>query len=190
MSDFSLINAALTRTGNQPITSLTDGTAESEVAAANYEEKVKELLGRHAWRFATRTEALNRLLATPPEPWQVNYQLPNDVLLVRDVKLAGHPVHWRRIEDTIQVQNNADGALVATFVLRPPEVEWPPHFRNLVIMAMEAVFLRAIGERYDEAEARENKMERLLLPEARRLDSQEARSGDPFTYPIMSARRG
>lgn len=199
MTDLSLINAALTRTGNDPITSLSDGTTESEVAAQNYAEIVGQVLGGYPWRFCTTQQALNLLVERPPEPYLYSFQLPNDVLLLRDLRQCGMPIEYRQVGQTVQTRTKpsdtdpATTAIVATMTMLTPEVSWPPYVRKLVTMKLEALFLRAIGERYAEADARDAKVDPVTGTEWRTAttqDAQQARVINPWHTPILGVHGG
>lgn len=199
MTDLSLINAALTRTGNDPITSLSDGTTESVVAAQNYAEIVGQMLGDYPWRFCTTQQALNLLVERPPEPYLYSFQLPNDVLLLRDLRQCGEPIEYQQVGQTVQTRtkpSDADPvgtAIVATVTFLKPEASWPHYFRKIVVIKLEALFLRAIGERYAEADARDAKVDPVSGSEWRTAcnrDAQQARVINPWHTPILGVHGG
>ena len=55
--------------GGDPIASFTDGTTESDLADAVYEDIVRAALTSSRWNFATKQFELNRLVATPVGRW-------------------------------------------------------------------------------------------------------------------------
>ena len=68
--------------GGDEIQSFTDGTLESSVADAVYEDIVRAALTNTRWRFATNQQQLNRLSETPTGRWDAAYQLPSETLLM------------------------------------------------------------------------------------------------------------
>jgi hypothetical protein len=56
--NLTFINAALTRTGNDPVTVVNDGTPGGNIAGQNYDLLVKTALTSYPWRWATKTQTL------------------------------------------------------------------------------------------------------------------------------------
>lgn len=188
MTDFSLINAALTRTGNDPITSLADPSAGAKIAAENYDELIKGMLG-HPWKWAGKTQALNLLDGEPDPPWLFAYQRPTDVLELRTVMVGGWPIPYEVQSDKILCNFGEDSVVISKYTWRPPESDWPVWFREAVITALEPLFLRGIGERFDEATTREKVAVRALAI-AKNRDAQQQTARAPETSPTLNARRG
>lgn len=187
--NLSLINAALTRTGNEPITSLVDGTAGARIASENYEEMVLGELAAYPWKFATKTQTLNLLTDTPDPPWLYGYQMPSDVKHLRTVMVAGYPVVYEIQSDKVLCNQDSTVAVIAKYTWRPDEEDWPKYFRVAIIAMLEPMFLRGIGERYSEADSRQKTAERVMA-RARLVDasSQTPRAVD--ISPTLQARWG
>jgi hypothetical protein len=192
-SALPLVNAALTRTGNQTITSfeqIQTGSTEAAIAAANYDDIVNAALGSHPWKFCTRHFALNKVDATPDPPWQFAYERPADLLFLRMVEQVGQPVRYELMSDMILCNHdNIETPLIAEYTYRPAEPFWPKPFTLAIIIALEPIFLRAIGERYDQADNRE-KAAAAALANARLRDSMHKLADNPVQSPLLSARRG
>jgi hypothetical protein len=191
---FDLISAASTRTGNDPVTSFTDGTTEANIAAANYQILVDAELSKYRWHFATKFEVMNVLDADvhgdPPEPWLYSYQLPDDVWELRTVKSGGEPIAYEKMRNKVFADVGTEAAVYAHYLWRVPESSWPPYFQEYIVQRLEALFLRGIGERYDEAEARKKEALNVTLPEAKRMDAQSQTPVNPVRSPTLDARRG
>lgn len=187
-SSIPVINAALTRTGDDPITSLDDGTPQAAVAAANYDEIVNGFLSSCPWKFASRTLQLAPLAVIVDPPWQFAYQRPADLLALRVVEANGRPIEWELLADKI-LCNVGDGLVIVKYTYRSEEPYWPKFFRLAVIATLEPMFLRAIGERYSEAAERDKKAT-LLQAMARNRDSQSQSARNPMRSPILTARQG
>jgi hypothetical protein len=188
------VNAALTRTGNAPISSFADGTAPATVASENYDRIVETELSSYRWKFAEKSFTLNRLSAVPDLPWTYAYQLPADLLNLRAIYANGELFSSFDVRGTqALVYLTADTVdsttLVATYTAQVPEANWPGYFAECVRVHLEAVFLRGIGERYAEADSRQAYLEKIVRPRARSMDSQSYRTGSPFISPILAARR-
>lgn len=184
-----IVNAALTRTGDDPITAFDEGTTQAGVAAANYDEIVNAILSGYPWKFASRTMALAPLDVTVDLPWQFAYQVPSDLLDLRCVEVDGHPIDYELMSDKILALWGPPDTPIAKYTYRLEEPYWPKYFRGAVIAALEPVFLRSIGERYSEAEARDKRAIGLLAV-ARNRDSQSQTPRQPVDSPILRARHG
>lgn len=188
-TDLSFINAALTRTGNSTITVLNDGSPGSNIAGANYNLVVNGILTSYPWRFATKTETLALLAGAPDAPWLYAYQLPTDVLNLRVVMVLGRPIDYEQTLDKLLANYDSSYDLIAKYTWAVPESHWPPDFAEAITQQLEVLFLRGIGERYDEAEARAKSSARALQA-AKTGDSKRATPRDPFVSGTLAARRG
>lgn len=186
-SAIPIVNAALTRTGDDPITSFDEGTVQAAVASANYDEIVNAILSGYPWKFASRQFELSQLDATPDLPWTHAYQMPADVLDLRVVEAQGAPIDYEVMSDKILTL--WEPPLLAKYTYRLEEPFWPKYFRGAVIAALEPIFLRAIGERYDEAATRDKRAVNLMAI-ARNRDSQSQTPRQPMDSPILRARGG
>lgn len=185
--DLTLINAALTRTGNDPITALDDGTPGGNIAGANYAQLVKALLTQYPWRWATKTATLTAIDGDPDLPWSTAYQLPSDLLFLRVVTVDGYPIDYEAQFNKLLCDWTTSSDVVAKYTWRVPENYWPAIFAEAVTQFLEALFLRGIGERYDQAEAREAHAARTLSA-AKLQDAQRSSSRNPVTSPTLAAR--
>lgn len=192
-TDFTVINAAAGRTGNNPMTSLSDGSIVANIASSNYEDLVKAELSLHPWKSASKIASLVRLdpdvEGEPPAPWSAAYQLPGDVIDIRTVTVWGEPIDYAVHGDAILCYAAPDQDVVLSYVWRVPEALWPPWFREGMIRRCEAIFLRGIGERYREAQARDVAADDQFA-KARTRDSQSQTPRDPARSPTLQARIG
>jgi hypothetical protein len=184
-----IINAALTRTGDDPITSLDEGSPQAAVASANYDDIVNGFLSSCPWKFASKTMQLVQLDVVVDPPWLFAYERPADVLALRVVECNGHPIDWELRADVILTNYGPEQPVIAKFTYRADEVYWPKYFRLAVIATLEPLFLRAIGERYSEAEARDKKAIGLQAM-ARNRDTQSQTARNPWQPKILAARGG
>lgn len=165
-----IINAALTRTGNNQITGLDDGSVEAEIAAANYEEVVWEELSDHPWSFAKKSAELNKLAETPENEWTYVYEEPADLLELVTVTQSKAGVAYERNANKIfSHADNTNTAVFCEYIARVEETLWPGKFRAAIIERLEALFIRALNEDYSAAEARERDAE---------IGNRRARFGD------------
>src|SRR5262245_7337202 len=188
-SAIPIVNAALTRTGDDPITAFDEGTPQATVAALNYDEIVNGFLASHPWKFASRMLQLAPLDVTVDPPWQFAYQRPADVLALRVIEVNGCPIEWELLSDKILCNAPPISPPIAKFTYRLEEPFWPKFFRMAIIATLEPLFLRAIGERYSEAEARDKKAGALQAL-ARNRDSQSQSARNPMRSRLLEARGG
>jgi hypothetical protein len=187
-TNFDIINAALTRTGNEPITSFSEGTTPANIAAANYDILIENELASYRWRAATKTAHLNRIDGDPGLPWTDAYQLPSDLVLVRSVFVDGVAVDYEQQGDKVLALTGEDADVVVKYVWGNPESAWPGLFREAIIQRLEALFLRAISHSYDEAEARDKAANGTFM-RARVMDAQGSTPTNPFESSTLRARR-
>jgi hypothetical protein len=187
--NLTYINAALTRGGNNPITQLNDGTPGGNIAGANYDQIVKGLLTAYPWRWATKTETLAAISGTPDLPWLYAYQLPSDLLKLRVVTADGYPFDYERQFNKLLCNIPADAEVVAKYTWNVTESYWPGTFAEAVTQHLEALFLRGIGERFEEGDARE-KAANLTLRAAKLEDAQNDSTRNPWISPALRARVG
>lgn len=188
-TDLSILNAALTRTGSEAITSLDDDVAEAKVAAKNYDPIVLDALSSYPWRWATKTQALGLLSDTPNPPWRYAYQLPSDAKHLRTVTVDGMPIEYEQQLNKLLCDYGSDATVIAKYIWLPPEDYWPPEFAEYMTQRFEVLFLRSIGERYSEAEARQKDMLRQFAI-ARSTDSKRTAPSDPTSSPTLISRSG
>ena len=192
-TDLSVINAALTRIGENPITSLTGGTVAAKIANENYEPLVDAHLSVYPWKRASKIVQLARLdpdeEGEPPDPWTAAYQLPSDLTEIRTVKVAGRPIPYEIHGDAVLCDAGATDEVILHYVWRADEADWPAWFVEGITRTLEALFLRGIGERYREAQLREEAAIDWWRV-AKNRDAQSQPPRDPVGSPTLSARQG
>lgn len=187
-TDLTHINAALTRIGEPPIAGLDEGSPAATIAAANYDRIVAAELGAYRWRWATKTEQLNALSGTPNPPWAQAYQRPADLILLRSIESRGRPIRFEIQSDKVLTDDHQGVAVIARYVWRAPESLWMASFAEAITQRLEALFLRGIGERYNEAEARNGSAD-VAFRSARLLDAQTSSPINPERSATLEARR-
>lgn len=193
-SDLSVINAAATRTGSEPVSALSaSGTPVAKIALNNYEDAVKTELALYPWKRASKIAELDLLdadvVGSPPEPWVSAYQLPTDLMEIRTVKISGIPIDYEVHGDKILCNATDADEVILHYIWRVPESAWPAWFREGMIRRMEAMFLRGIGERHNEAAERDRAAEQSFAL-ARNRDAQSQTPRDPVASPTLAARFG
>lgn len=186
LNDVALCSRALIRIGAAPITSFTDGTAESEIAGALYGPVRDALLSAYPWSFASGQVALNKLMTDPVADYSCAFGLPTDYLraLSAGTGTRGRGLNYRIARG--QLHTDAE-AVVLTYVFRPEEEEFPPYFDQALIARLSAEFTIPITESTSRAEAHfriaEGEYER-----ARQIDAQQDTPGKIEDFSLIKVR--
>jgi len=158
--------------GGDPITSFSDGTAESDLADAIYEDVARSALTNTRWRFATKQEQIITSGASPLGRWEYEYNIPSDCLLLHAVTVGDNPIVYDVYGDTIYANHGPKDTVIADYTYRASEVDWPPYFIIAVEYAMAAVFATSIARDVQLSSLFEQKAN-FHMASARRLDSQQ-----------------
>lgn len=189
MSDaikLSIINQALTRTGNTRIGQLGEGTTEDIVALTNYDALVEDELSGHPWFFASKSAELSLLAAESTKPLQYRWQLPSDHISVRRVDWSGSsvPIDDYDIEDDFLRLSFNTGTVTLLYTWRAGEGKWPPNFQQAIVKRMMAVFRSGLNEEVSEAEnedrAADRKVKFARSARSRQDASREVSKGGPL----------
>lgn len=152
LNDVALCSRALIRIGAAPITSFTDGTAQSEIAGALFASVRDALISAYGWSFATGQAALTPLVTPPIADYSNAFQLPNDFLraLSAGNGSRGRGLHYRIARGALHA-NATD--VILTYIFRPAEEEFPPYFDQVLITRLAAEFCIPVTENTARAEA-------------------------------------
>ncbi len=127
MSKTSIVNKALSHLGANKITSLSDGSLESQCANILYEGSLRSVLSECCWKFATKRVMLNKIDKCPAwaENGMFNYfQLPSDLVKLFDIK--DKTVLWDREGETILA--NTDSFGIKYVYLCNDTTQYPQYF--------------------------------------------------------------
>ncbi len=119
-SKVEIVSNALLMLGDKPISSLTEGTTGATLGANLFETTYISMLQNHRWRFATKTQALTRLSATPDTGYTYSFALPSDSLYIikgsSNYEIYGREIHTNTTEFTIDyISRVSEDALPAYF---------------------------------------------------------------------------
>jgi hypothetical protein len=174
--------------GGDPIQSFTDGTTESDLADAIYEDIVRAALTSSRWRFATKQFQLNRLADSPIGRWDSAYQLPSDSLMINAVTVQDLPIEFDTYED--KIYNNAVAAdeVIADYIYRASESSWSPYFTLGLEFSVASIFALSLARDASLSGAMDQQAQ-IQLIKARRLDSQTQTTRKLNTTRFVSQRR-
>lgn len=190
-SKIEIIKRAASHSGNGSLVSIEDNDEISRLVDEHYEAIVEEYLTQHGWKFARRGEACQLTNLTPEKPWMQVWRKPTGLLSLQYACTAeGVRVDCEE-RDTTQgrtlVVLTEQTALNAVGTYRVAESAFPADFAMAVQHRMEAVFLAAIAEQRDQAEARERLAEQKLQ-RARVRDQRASTATDASEWDLTAAR--
>lgn len=186
LSDVALCARALIRIGAAPITSFSDGSAESEIAGALFPQIRDSLLSAYPWSFASGQVALAQLEDAPLADYAYAYALPNDFLRALS---AGSGSRGRGLNYRISgnaLHTNAS-AVVLSYVFRAEEEAFPPYFDQVLITRLAAEFCIPVTESTSRAESFYALYEREFQ-RARQIDSQQDTPGKIEDFTLITVR--
>jgi hypothetical protein len=186
LNDVALCSRALIRLGAAPITSFSDGTAESEIAGALFAPIRDALLSAYGWSFALGQVALAQLSTPPVADYRFAYQLPTDFLraISAGSNGRGRGVNYRLARGALHT--NAETVML-TYIFRPEEEEFPPYFDQALMARLAAEFAIPVTESTSRAEA----LYRLAEQEfqrARQIDAQQDSPNRLESFSLIDAR--
>ena len=174
--------------GGSPITSFTDGTVESDVCDAMYEDVARAALTNTRWRFATNQSVLNRLVSTPTGRFDAAYQLPAGILMLSAITVNDFPIQYDTYGNKAYCNAASTDSVIADYIYRADEADWPAFFTIAVEFQMAAVLAVAVARDQGLANLMEQKAN-ILMMQARRLDSQQQTTRKLHTSRFIAQRR-
>lgn len=184
----SIVNDALRETGNTQVAAEGEDSDEWDVASGGYNTALPILFEAHPWKFATATEALDKTVDNPSDKYSYAYDMPANSLFLAAVTLAGQPVEFVIITNTICCNYNST-ELRAMFVELPSFSVVTNSFFGVLRKRVEASCLRGLNEDYNEARMRDREADAMLLAEQSRVDRQEPRH-EARRSRMLERRRG
>ena len=179
---------ALILIGEEGISSFSDGTAQADVADAMYEDVARTALTNTRWRFATAQAELNRLISAPTGRFDAAYQLPADLLMLSSVTVGDHPIKYDTYGDKVYCDASENETLIADYIYRADEADWPAYFTIAVEYAMASVFAVSIARDAQMSQLMDRKAQ-INMIQARRLDSQQQTTRKLNTSRFIAQRR-
>jgi hypothetical protein len=186
LTDVGLCSRALIRIGAAPITSFSDGTAESEIAGALFGPVRDALLSAYAWSFASGQVALSQLVDNPVADYDHAFQLPDDYLraLSAGTGAKGRGLNYRIARGVLHTNSDS---VILTYIFRPEEEEFPPYFDQAIIARLAAEFAIPITENTSRAEAL-YKLAEAEFQRARQIDAQQDSPNRIESFSLIDAR--
>lgn len=187
-SAIDICSRALILIGAEPITSFEDNTTEALVAVNMYEDVAQASLCDTRWRFATEQAQLARLSEEPTGRFDAAYQLPSGTLMLNAVTIADQPVNYTIYGDKVFCDASENEEVIADFIFRAEEINWPSYFTLAVEYSLAAIFASSIARNESLTSIMEQKKS-ILMAKARNLDSQQNTTRKLTTSRFINERR-
>lgn len=191
MDKLTVINNALSATGNNEVNVLNDPSDEYRVANRAFDRALKFLTSRHSWPFAMTTELLVRVPDADNKSRRFSkngFALPVNTLHVKEVYRDDIPLTEYEIMGTV-LSCPYDSDIYAAVVREAPDAKWHPMAEEILTLYIEAGLLRGLNEDFSEAAKRENRAEGMLSEARPHLDQQNP-ARNMYKSKIAAARRG
>lgn len=183
-----ICSRALILIGAEPITSFNDGTTEASVAVNMYEDVARASLADCRWRFATEQKQLARLSDEPTGRFDAAYQLPSDLLILNALTVNDSPIGFTIYGDKVFTNASSSDEVIADYIYRADEADWPPYFIVAVQHNLASVFATSIARDASLAGLFEQKAD-LLMRKAKSADSQQNTTRKLTTSRFLTERR-
>lgn len=134
-SAVSICSDALILLGAKPISSFNDGTDESNTCDRLYPNVRDMTLSMYSWSFAYKKQKLARLITTPTNEWEYEYQLPGDRLgnpraAFTSENVGARPFkNWEILGDKLLCNETT---VVIDYPYQTPEFAMPQYFVQLL----------------------------------------------------------
>lgn len=134
-SAVSICSDALILLGAKPISSFNDGTDESNTCDRLYPNVRDMTLSMYPWSFAYKKQKLARLITTPTNEWEYEYQLPGDRLgnpraAFTSENVGARPFkNWEILGDKLLCNETT---VVIDYPYQTPEFAMPQYFVQLL----------------------------------------------------------
>ena len=174
--------------GGDAIQSFEDGSAEASVSAAMYEDIARAALTNTRWRFASDQAVLNRLANAPTGRWDAAYQLPSECIMVSAVTIDEAQIRFDTYGRKVFCDAVETDEVVADYIFRADESDWPPYFTVAVEYLMAGVLAISVARDNSLAQMMEAKAE-YYIRLARARDSQSQTTRKLNTSRFIAERR-
>lgn len=187
-SAIDICSRALILLGADPITSFTEDTTEALVASNLYEDVARSQLCVTRWRFATEQSTLALLADAPTGRFDVAHQLPSNLIMLNAVTVDDNKIDYSVYGDMVFSNASENDSLVADYIYRADETEWPSYFTIAVEHVLASIFATAIARDAGLAGLFEQKAD-LMMRKAKTIDAQQHTTRRLTTSRFTTERR-
>jgi len=172
----TICNLALGRLGSQRILDISEDSAEGRACALQYPVARDELLRMHRWNFAIKRDTLTALAEAPAFGWGKQYALPSDCLRVLQLNAWEEnevPRKWE-IEGRFLLTDE-DEAQIKYIKRETDPAVFDSVFVSALACKLAAMIAKDVTGSSTMATEALTEYERILGPNARRMDAHEGR---------------
>ena len=175
MDKTTIINRALSATGNGTLVNLNDGSDESNAVEIAFDRAVDYMMAFHEWPFSQKVLTLTKLGVAELPPYKYSMQMPTDSWHLRAVidSTYGVPQPHRVINNKIQTL--VDTAIQALYLIRPTNNStWHPAASEVLTLMCEAELYQGLNEDFEAAANKRTAAENMLSRAAGRVGQQDS----------------
>jgi hypothetical protein len=192
MDKLTVINNALSNTGNSTVNILHDPSDEYRVADTAFDRAIKFLTSMHAWPFSTTVENLVRV----PDDENLSKLYPQNgfripsppqVLHVKEIYYCNRLLTEFEIIGFILSCCHSN-SISAKVVREAPGAIWHPMAEEVLTLMVESGLLRGLNEDLTEARVRNQEAQALIATTRAHLDQQNP-ARNTYVSKIARARR-
>ncbi len=192
MDKLTVINNALSNTGNNQVNILHDPSDEYRVADTAFDRAIKFLTSMHSWPFSVTVENLVRV----PDAENLSRLYPHNGFRIPEPPQVLHVkeiYHHNRILTEFEIIGfilscrHSEG-ISAKVVREAPGAIWHPMAEEVLTLMVEAGLLRGLNEDMVEARVRDQSAEDLISKTRTHLDQQNP-ARNTYVSKIARARR-
>jgi len=146
MDQVTICNLALSKLGEQSITSLDDGSLEARFCSLHYPVVLQQILLLNNWNFATKQAQLTQLSSTPLFGWSYAYQLPADYSRMNQFNgfNLGDSLHSYEIQGNTLLTND-DQAQITYISNSPDQSLFTPGFCRAFVLLLASELCKPLA---------------------------------------------
>jgi len=173
--------------GIDPIVSFSDGTRESQVCNAIYEDTALAALMQYHWRFAVKQATLVRE-GDATARWDSAYTYPADALKLIAVTVNDTRIEYDVYGEDILCNAGASDVVIADYIWRQTEDNWPAHFTMYVELRLATLLAISVARDNGLMQMLDQQAGRQLIT-ARHVDSHQQTTRKLTTSRFIAERR-
>lgn len=177
-----IVNLALNKLNKASVGDLTNSGVFADSASRGFDLLFQSSISSKSWRFATKVQLLNRLVAPPPiDRWRYQFQLPSDYLAA----VTTHPrMNFQIYQDLMYTNNNV---VNLEYRFLPEVTRLPAYYVHYLAVLIAAWYADTVAEN-DSLAAKLSKEAQDQLGEALFTDSQSHPIEAMNNNPLIQAR--
>jgi hypothetical protein len=175
MDKMTIINRALSATGNGKLVNLNDGSDEANSVEIAFDRAIDYMMAFHEWPFSIKTAPLLRVGDAELPPFLHAMQMPPEVWHLRAVIDDVYGVTQQHRVINNKIQTLTDTGIKALFLIRPTNNStWHPAAAEVLTLMCEAELYQGLNEDLVAADGKRDQAENMLTRAAGRVNQQDS----------------